>query len=154
MFPWLPHFSSPDLSFECQSHISSYCLIFPFGCHTETSNITFPTRTLDFPQASSSPILSISENATIIYPIIQVRFLRILRPSLFLIFRSNPASAFMDFIRKHILTPAFLYCLHFGHSGPLQYSLCFCSWPAPFHSLHLSNHSNFKSDLSPLLKTL
>lgn len=29
-------------------------LIFPFGCHTDTSNWTFSNGTLDFPQSSSS----------------------------------------------------------------------------------------------------
>ena len=104
-------------------------------------------KTLDFPQILSSPIsvIYISVNATTIHPTIQVRHVRILRPSLSLTSRSNRNCSFHWIYHQKHWPPPSSHHLHFGHIGPLQSLFCIRSCPS-FHSLHLSHLSKFKSD--------
>lgn len=130
-----------------------FCLlIFPFGCRRNTSDLTLPSRTLDFPQTLSS--LN-SVNASIIYATIQGEPPEdLLRPSLSLRSRSKPDTASLDSTSKHIL-PLPIHILSVSAMQVRCRLSLLLLWPHPFHSSHLSDPSKFRSDLfCPLLNTL
>lgn len=104
-----------------------FCLlIFPFGCRRNTSDLTLPSRTLDFPQTLSS--LN-SVNASIIYATIQGEPPEDLWDHPFL---SDPD---LNQIQLLLILPVNIYCPCPSTSSPFRPcgsaadSLCFCSGP-------------------------
>lgn len=146
MFLWIPNFFGPDSSSEYLSHISNCFWRFPCGYHKGTSNLTLPNETLDFTQTLSSSIFSISVNATPHPPNNIGETCENLRDHPFFLHPNLIQLKFALTLPPNPLPGISSHHLHLGHAGPLHSLLCILLLSS-FHSLHLSQLSEFKRNL-------